>query len=96
MVEQDEDVIMRFHLTGTQSGAFAGLPATGKPLSIHGFEHFVVRGGKVVSSYAVSDQLDVARQIGLVPPEGSFPDRAMKAAFGMKTNLARRFGRAKG
>lgn len=92
-VESGEDVVMRFRITGTQEGPFAGLPGTGKPLCLDGFEHFVMRDGKIVSSFVVSDQLDFARQIGLVPPDGSRPDRAMKAAFTLKTKLARRLRR---
>ena len=89
-VETGDDVITRWRMTGTQDGPFGGLPGTGKPLCMEGFEHFVMRDGKMVSSVVITDQLALARQIGLVPAEGSGPDRAMKAAFGLKTRLARR------
>lgn len=94
IVEWGEDVLMRFRMTGTQEGPFAGLPGTGMPLSLDGFEHFVMREGKILSSFVVSDQLQFARQIGLVPPDGSRPDRAMKSAFRFRTRLGRLFKRA--
>ena len=89
-VETGDDVITRWRMTGTQDGPFGGLPGTGRPLRVEGFEHFVMRDGKMVSSVVITDQLAFARQIGLVPAEGSAPDRAMKLAFGLKTRLARR------
>ena len=89
-VETGDDVITRWRMTGTQDGPFGGLPGTGKPVCVEGFEHFVMRDGKMVSSEAITDQLEFARQIGFVPAEGSAPDRAMKVAFGLKTRLARR------
>lgn len=94
LIGQGDEVLMRFHLTGTHAGPIADLPATGRALSIGGFEHFVMRERRVLSSFAVSDQLEVARQIGLVPPDGSGPDRAMKAAFRLRTKLARALGRS--
>jgi steroid delta-isomerase-like uncharacterized protein len=90
MVESGEDVLMRFRLTATQDGPFGDLPATGKALVIDGFEHFVMRDGRLVCSYAVSDQLNVARQLGMIGPDGSVGDKLMKFAFRLKTNLSRR------
>jgi hypothetical protein len=40
------------------------------------------------------DQLQYAREIGMMPPDGSAADRAMKAAFNARTRLARRLKRA--
>lgn len=94
IVESGEDILMRFHMTGTQEGPFAGLPGTGMTLALDGFEHFVMRDGTIVVSFVVSDQLEFARQIGLVPPDGSRPDRAMKSAFALRTRLGRAFKRA--
>jgi predicted ester cyclase len=94
MMEEGEDVLMRFRLTGTQDGPLGEIPATGKPLSMDGFEHFVMRDGKLVSSVVVSDQLQFARQIGMIGADGSAPDRAMKFAFKLRTKLSRRPKRA--
>ena len=56
-------------------------------------DHFVIRGGKIVSNFVVFDQMQYARQLGLMPPEGSSGDRAVKAAFNAKTKLSERFKR---
>ena len=47
----------------------------------------------VVSNFVVTDQLAYARQIGMMPPDGSAADRGMKAAFNARTKLARRLKR---
>ena len=91
LVEQDEHVFAQWHLTGTHSGAdFQGIEATGRPLEIDGMDHFVLRDRKVVSNFVVYDQMQFARQIGLMPQEGSGADRALKLAFNAKTTLEKR------
>jgi steroid delta-isomerase-like uncharacterized protein len=93
LAEQGDDVFVQWHLTGTHEGTLLGIEPTGKRLSIDGIDHFVVRDGKVVSNLVKVDQLDYARQIGMMPPDGSATDRAMKAAFNLRTKLLRRLKR---
>ena len=90
LVEQGEDVLVHWHLTGTHRGPVLGIEATGKRLAIDGMDHFVVRDGKVVSNFVVFDQLQYARQIGMMPADGSAADRGLKAAFNARTKLAQR------
>jgi hypothetical protein len=79
------DVFVRWHLTGTHTGtAWAGLDPTGARITLDGIDHFVVRDGKIVSNFVVFDQMEVGRAMGLLPPDGSAPDRALKAAFNTK------------
>ncbi|HYH89942.1 MAG TPA: hypothetical protein VEX67_11950 [Solirubrobacteraceae bacterium] len=42
----------------------------------------------VGSNHVVYDQLDFARQLGLIPPDASPADRALKAAFNAATKVA--------
>ena len=93
IAEQGEDVFVRWHLTGTHSGSIQGIEPTGKPVAIDGMDHFVIRDGKIVSNFVVFDQMQYARQLGMMPPEGSSGDRAVKAAFNAKTKLSERFKR---
>jgi predicted ester cyclase len=94
VVEQGEDVFVRWHLTGTHAGgAFQGIEATGRPIALDGIDHFVVRDGVVVTNFVVFDQMQFARQLGLLPPDGSRADRAVKAAFNARTRLSRRLRR---
>lgn len=86
---EGENVFLRWRLTGTHTGdSFNGIDATGKRVELDGMDQFVIRDGKVVSNFVVFDQMEVARQLGLLPPDGSPPDRALKAAFNAKTKVA--------
>jgi predicted ester cyclase len=94
---EGDDVFVRWHLTGTHSGTtWAGIEPTGASLALDGIDHFVVRDGKVVSNFVVFDQMDVGRAIGLLPPDGSAPDRALKAAFNAKTRVAAKIRERRG
>jgi steroid delta-isomerase-like uncharacterized protein len=91
VVEQSDHVFAQWHLTGTHTGAdFQGIEATGRPLEIDGMDHFVLNDGRVVSNFVVYDQMQFARQIGLMPQDGSGADRALKLAFNAKTTLEKR------
>ena len=94
LAEQGDDVFVQWHLTGTHSGPLLGVGPTGKALAIDGIDHFVVRDGKVVSNFVVVDQLQYARQLGMMPADGSAADRAMKSAFNARTKLVRRLKRS--
>ena len=89
LAEQGDEVFARWHLTGTHTGRFFGLDPTGKPLALDGMDHFTIRDDHVAANFVVYDQLQFARAIGLMPPDGSAPDRAMKAAFNAKTRVAK-------
>jgi steroid delta-isomerase-like uncharacterized protein len=93
LAEQGEDVFVQWHMTGTHLGPLLGIAPSGRALAIDGIDHFVLRGGKLVSNFVVVDQLQYARQIGMMPPDGSPADRAMKGAFNARTKLARRLRR---
>jgi predicted ester cyclase len=91
LAEQNDDVFVHWKLTGTHSGApFQGIEATGRSVAIDGIDHFVVRDGTVESNFVVYDQMQFARQIGLIPEDGTRADRGMKAAFNTKNRVMKR------
>jgi|tagenome__1003787_1003787.scaffolds.fasta_scaffold19963254_1 steroid delta-isomerase-like uncharacterized protein len=90
LAEQGDDVFVHWHLEGTHQGPLLGIEGTGKAVSIDGMDHFVLREGRVISNFVVFDQMQYARQIGMMPPDASAGDRALKAAFNARTRLARR------
>lgn len=90
LAEQGEDIFAHWQLTGTHLGVMQGVAPTGKRLTIDGMDHFVIRDGVVISNFVVFDQMQYARQIGLMPPEESWPDKALKAAFNARTKVAAR------
>jgi steroid delta-isomerase-like uncharacterized protein len=90
LAEQNDDVFVQWHLTGTHEGTLLGIEATGKRLGIDGIDHFVIRDGRVISNFIKVDQLDYARQLGMMPPDGSAGDKAFKGAFNLKTRLTKK------
>ena len=95
IVGQGDDVFVQWHMTGTHEGTLLGIEATGKRLELDGIDHFVLTpdGNGVVSNFVVTDQLDYARQLGMMPPDGSAADKALKTAFNLRTKAARKLGR---
>lgn len=91
LAESGEDVFVHWHMTGTHSGApFEGIEPTGSAIALDGMDHFVMRDGTVATNFVVFDQMQFARQIGMLPADGSPGDRATKAAFNAKTRLLSR------
>lgn len=87
-------VLVRWHLTGTFSGApWMGIEPTGSHLEIDGADCFIVRDGKIAENFVVYDQLRFARQIELLPPEGSLVDRMLLKSFNVRTRLRTRLRR---
>ena len=86
---EGNDVFVQWHLTGTHTGPLLGIEATGKSLAIDGLDHFVLDDdGRVASNFVVFDQMQYARQIGMMPPDGSAADKALKSAFNVRTKVA--------
>ena len=93
IAEQNEDVFVHWHLTGTHQGPIQGIQATGKKVEVDGIDHFVIRDGKVISNFVVFDQMQYALQLGMLPPPNSAGDRVFKRAFNLRTRLASRIQR---
>jgi ketosteroid isomerase-like protein len=93
LAEEGDDVFVHWRITGTHTAALAGIEPTGRPVVLDGIDHFVVRDGKVASNFVVFDQMQAARQMGLMPEDGSASDKAMKGLFNARTRLARRLKR---
>lgn len=88
-VEEGDTVFARWRLTATHTGGqFSGIDTTGKAIALDGMDEFTFRAGEMASNFVVFDQMEVGRQLGLLPPDGSQADRALKAAFNAKTKIA--------
>lgn len=94
IVGEGETVFVKWRATGTFTGQpYMGIEATGKPIELEGIDCFTVREGLIRENFVVYDGATWARQIGLLPPQGSPQDRAMIAAFNGVTRLRRRLNR---
>jgi predicted ester cyclase len=91
--EADDLVFVHWRADGTHQGRFQGVAPTGKRLSIDGMDQFTVAGDKISAVFVIFDQMDIGRQLGMLPPDGSAPDRAIKAAFNGVQAAKGRFSR---
>jgi steroid delta-isomerase-like uncharacterized protein len=81
---------VEWRLSGHFTGApFQGLEPTGKPIELRGLDMVEVEEGQIVAITAYYDGAAYARQVGLLPPEGSGADRAIKSAFNAVTKFRR-------
>jgi steroid delta-isomerase-like uncharacterized protein len=94
IAEQDERLFVQWHLTGTHQGPLLGIEPTGRTLSIDGMDNFTLRDGTVVSNFVIFDQMQYARAIGMMPPDGSAADRALKVVFNVRTRLKAKLKRS--
>jgi steroid delta-isomerase-like uncharacterized protein len=67
MVAEGDTVAIRYTMTGTQRGTFAGVPASNKPVKAESMAFYRLAGGKIVEERAQLDMLSVFQQIGTVP-----------------------------
>lgn len=90
---QDDRAAVRWTASGTLTGApFQGIEPNGAKLALEGVDVLIVRDGLIVENNAFADAMTVARQLGLMPPEGSVAEAGMKRAFNVKTKLGLKLG----
>ena len=90
IVAGESTCAVEWRLEGTFDGApFMDIEPTGKHVEIRGFDLLELDDGQIVSNTAYYDGASFARQIGMLPADGSGADRAMKSAFNAVTKLRR-------
>ncbi len=67
---EDEKVVARLTISGTHTGPFAGVDATGKRVTWTSTRIYLVRGGHIVETWAMQDRLALLEQIGAVRATG--------------------------
>jgi len=90
LVAGESSCAVEWRLEGTFDGApFMDIEPTGTHVEIRGFDLFELEDGQIVSNTAYYDGASFARQIGMLPPDGSGAERAMKSAFNAVTKVRR-------
>ena len=56
-----------FTAAGHQTGDFAGMPATGRPIALPATAIYRFVGGKIVEDWEVMDRVVILQQIGMIP-----------------------------
>jgi steroid delta-isomerase-like uncharacterized protein len=95
VVAEDEQAAVRWRMTGTFSGdaKFEGAIATGAKIDITGCDLLSIRNGRIRRNDAYLNGMQLARQLGVLPAQGSGQERAMIGAVNLRTRVARRLGR---
>ena len=78
----------RVTATNTGPGRFQGVAPTGKSVTLEGCDMFRVENELIVENNAYTNGMQIAQQLGLLPPQGSAGERAMTSAFNAKTAAA--------
>ncbi len=67
-IAEGDKVVVRASNEGTHTGAFLGIPATGKHTKMSYIDIFRIADGKIVEHWVEADQMGLMQQLGLVPP----------------------------
>jgi steroid delta-isomerase-like uncharacterized protein len=90
LVAGEHNCAVEWRIEGTFDGApYMGLEPTGSHIELRGIDLIELEDGQITSLTAYFDSSSYARQIGLLPADGSGADRAMKTAFNAATKLRR-------
>ncbi len=70
LIAEDDKVVARWAVRGTQLGNFQGLPPSGRQMAVTGINIFRVAGDKVAEVWISSDFLGMLQQLGALPAFG--------------------------
>lgn len=66
IVEGDKAAAI-YHMTGTNTGPFMGMPATNKTFDIHGVDWMRFENGKSVEHWGFMEEMKMMMQLGMMP-----------------------------
>ena len=78
------------------TGRFQGLAPNGRRIEIEGCDVFIVRDGLIRENNAYINGMDLAQQLGALPPAGSAPEKAMLGAINAATAARKRLAERRG
>jgi steroid delta-isomerase-like uncharacterized protein len=91
-----DNAAVRWRGTGTFTGPgrFQGLAPNGARVELEGCDMFRVADGQIVENNAYSNAMELAQQLGVLPPQGSFGEKAVTGLVNARTaatDAVRRF-----
>ena len=98
MVVDSQGATVQWRMRGTfDGGAFQGIEATGRTIDLRGCDCMEVdEAGLITANTAYYDGAAFARQVGMLPPQDSGADRAMRAGFNTVTRVRSALAQRKG
>jgi steroid delta-isomerase-like uncharacterized protein len=70
LIAEGDKVVGLLTASGTHTGSFAGIPATGKRVRFRTMDIFRIAGDQIVEHWAMPDQYGLRRQLGLMSSPG--------------------------
>ena len=70
MIGEGDKVVARITMTGTHTGDFYGIPATGKRVEFTGIYVVRIANGKIVEHWGEEDAVSLLTQLGVMPKIG--------------------------
>jgi len=67
-ISSGEKVVTRFTWTGTHSGPFLGIPATGRPVTVKGVVIDRLVNSRMTDSRILMDTFGLMMRLGVIPP----------------------------
>jgi steroid delta-isomerase-like uncharacterized protein len=67
MIAEGDQVVTKKTLSGTNQGDFAGVPPTGKHVTLQFVDIMRVRDGRIVEHWLCMNQLSWMQQLGVIP-----------------------------
>lgn len=65
LIAEDDRVVARERITGTNVGPLLGIPPTGRRICVDGIDIVRVNDGRIVEHWGMADGQTMARQLGL-------------------------------
>ena len=87
LIADDSRAVVEWRFRGTFDGAFQGVEPTGKRIDLRGADILEIEDGTIKRLTAHYDSAMFTRQIGMMPPQDSGAERAMKTAFNAFTKV---------
>jgi steroid delta-isomerase-like uncharacterized protein len=67
MIADGDKVACRFTARGVHTGAFMGVPPTGKTITMTGIEIFRIENGKIAELWGEANLMGLMQQLGILP-----------------------------
>ena len=70
LIAEGDKVVARLLVRGTNTGPFAGRPATDRPVEFRSCRIYQLAGGKVIQTWAMQDRMGLMEQLGWAQTPG--------------------------
>ncbi|MGW7467895.1 ester cyclase [Streptomyces xantholiticus] len=88
LIQEDDRVVMRAEITGTQRGELMGVPPTGLPVRRSETTMLRFEGARIAEVWHQADEIGTFEQLGLTPPDGAGPLGQIAHTFKLMARFA--------